>query len=531
MKFLRLPDSLLTPLFEDNDILAIDKPYGFNAHTNDSKVEHSEYIQDGLIEIFEKQLGIKLYIIHRLDQTTTGVMIFGKSPEAAKKYADMFFKREVKKTYLFITGHSSVNKKYLVEKEIIHKAKQLEASTQLNFLKKYEKYELWEAQPATGRNHQIRIHAQVVGIPILGDSKYEGVEFPFICLHNKRMTFPNGIVIDSTPPPYFEDLTLLSEPLLLLSYFEIDRRRRLFKMDSQKEECFRLGNQFISNSLLPQFTLDHLGEKLVLTCIGENWKAFELSQLKSLEISQKKTLVVRKAFSKIVMRFKNEKLEEVAEGQSWVANEGKIKYDLRVDAHFSSGMYLNQRLQRKWILDNSRKKTVLNLFAGNGHFAVNAALGDAAEVTIVESGKSALSWAKKNFEVNGIKLEPNNEKFKFLCRDSLGFLRQSLGKSTKFDLIICEAPRFVRSERGTFKIEKDLNELLRNSLECLNSSGEILFSTAFEGFVINDLHQSILKNLKSLRIPNFEIFSILPSLDFELPDERAHLKSFLIRKN
>ena len=103
MNFLRLQDKLLSVLFENDDIIAIDKPYGFNAHTNDSKIEHSEFIQDGLIEIYEKQMGIKLHIIHRLDQTTTGVMIFGKSADSAKKYAEYFFNRLVKKTYLFIT--------------------------------------------------------------------------------------------------------------------------------------------------------------------------------------------------------------------------------------------------------------------------------------------------------------------------------------------------------------------------------------------------------------------------------------------
>lgn len=72
MKFLRLQDHLLSVLFEDDDIVAINKPYGFNAHTNDSKIEHSEYIQDGLIEIYEKNFGKKLHIIHRLDQNNNG---------------------------------------------------------------------------------------------------------------------------------------------------------------------------------------------------------------------------------------------------------------------------------------------------------------------------------------------------------------------------------------------------------------------------------------------------------------------------
>jgi len=147
MKFIRLPDYLLSTLFEDDDIIAIDKPYGFNAHTNDSKLEHSDAIEDGLIEIYEKQRRSKLHIIHRLDQTTTGVMIFGKSAESAKKYAEYFFNRQVKKTYLFITQNKSQKKSALINQPIIHKAKELQAETGFQFIKKSENYELWQAFP------------------------------------------------------------------------------------------------------------------------------------------------------------------------------------------------------------------------------------------------------------------------------------------------------------------------------------------------------------------------------------------------
>ncbi|RYZ82895.1 MAG: hypothetical protein EOP06_20935, partial [Proteobacteria bacterium] len=87
MNFLRLPDPLLSILFENEEIIAVDKPYGISAHTNESKAEHGQFVQDALIEIYEKQLEIPLHIVHRLDQTTTGVMIFAKSSEAAKVYA------------------------------------------------------------------------------------------------------------------------------------------------------------------------------------------------------------------------------------------------------------------------------------------------------------------------------------------------------------------------------------------------------------------------------------------------------------
>ena len=258
MKFLRLPDILLSTLFEDDDIIAIYKPYGLNAHTNDSKLEHSDAVQDGLIEMYEKQRGSRLHIIHRLDQTTTGVMIFGKSAESAKKYAEYFFNRQVKKTYLFVTKNKSEKKSYLINQQIIHKAKELDAETDLKFIKKSDNFELWQANPHTGRNHQIRIHSQVAGISILGDEKYEGHAFPFLCLHNWRIEFPNGVVILSKPPVYFENLSLLDRAASAVKFFEADRRERLFSQ-AGRNQCFRLGHK---DSV---FTLDQFGETICVS--------------------------------------------------------------------------------------------------------------------------------------------------------------------------------------------------------------------------------------------------------------------------
>ncbi|MES2965880.1 MAG: pseudouridine synthase, partial [Bdellovibrionota bacterium] len=103
MKFIRLHDPLLKVLFENDEIVVIDKPYGISSHTNDSKAGNEAYVQHGLIELFESQLGRKLHIIHRLDRTTTGVIVFAKTHEAAAKFQGYFRERKTEKTYLFVT--------------------------------------------------------------------------------------------------------------------------------------------------------------------------------------------------------------------------------------------------------------------------------------------------------------------------------------------------------------------------------------------------------------------------------------------
>ncbi len=519
MKFLRLSDPLLSVLFENEDIIAFDKPYGFNTHTNDSKIEHSDFIQDGLIELLEKQLDQKLFIIHRLDQTTTGVIIFGKTVEAAKTYAEYFFDRLVKKTYLFITAKKSAEAKFVIDKLIIHKGKELAAKTDLKFLKKTKTYELWQANPKTGRNHQIRIHAEAAGISILGDDKYGGSRYPFLCLHNRQIEFPNGIVIQSKPPEYFEHLELLEDETLATTLFEVDRRYRLFPEALKTEQSFRLAQV----KKEPGYSLDQLGKTLILNWQEDGWKEQDLKSFTKLSRILKKPIVVRfpKAQLQIVPKIKTEFFDS-----TWISKEENLRFEVRCEQATSGGLFLNQRLQRNWVKNHSRNKKVLNLFSGNCSFGVASAKGMAEQVTSIDVSKSGLNWGRKNFELNDL----NVELHQFLNRDSLTFLRQCLKKDQKFDLVICEVPSFSRYEKVIFKIEKDIEELLTGCLRILNDGGYLLFSTAFDGFVIDDLRQLILKIQKSLKLQGMEVFSILPSLDFELPDERASLKSFLMRK-
>ncbi len=530
MNFLRLNDYLLGVLFENDEILAIDKPYGINSHTNESKVAHGEFTQDGLIEIFEKNLDRKLYIVHRLDQTTTGVIIFGKTPEAAKKYAEFFFQRQVKKTYWFVTASRSKKSAFLIEKVILHKGRDLDAKTQLNMMKRVGPFELWQARPFTGRNHQIRIHAEAAGIPILGDEKYHGGKYPFICLHNHKIEFPNGVVVTSRAPPYFENLDLLENLILAKALFESDRRQRLFSAPDLDEQCFRWVHS--KNSVKdPGLTVDQLGKKLILSCYEEKWSEADRKTFSSYAEFLKKSMVVRMMHNRGKDPLNKSQFlidSQNPEGNPelvWIAKENKIKYEMRSDSGQSFGLFLDQRLQRNWVLNHSKDRTVLNLFSYTCGFSVAAALGGARQVTSIDTSKNVLNWGRRNFQVNDL-LEGEH---KFLCRDSLTFLDQCVNKGQKYDLIICDPPSFSRGDKGVFKIESSLEPLIENCLRSLSENGDLLFSTNFEGFFIDDIRRSILSLQKKLGISFLQINNILPALDFELAGTKSILKSFLIK--
>jgi 23S rRNA G2069 N7-methylase RlmK/C1962 C5-methylase RlmI len=191
------------------------------------------------------------------------------------------------------------------------------------------------------------------------------------------------------------------------------------------------------------------------------------------------------------------------------------------------GLSLNQRLHRNWVRNHSRNKSVLNLFASTCTYSVAAALGQASQVISVELNKKALSRGRKNFELNQL----STESAQFLCRDSLTYLKQSLQKNRTYDLILCEVPSFFRREKGVFRIENDLEELLRNCLESLSAKGMLLVSIQHEGLFIDDIRKIMAQVQKKLGLSQLEINCILPSLDFELPGQKTQLKSFLVASN
>lgn len=504
MKFERLQDPLIKVLFENDEIIAVDKPYGISSHTNDSKVGNEDYVQHGLIEFFESQLQRKLHIVHRLDRTTTGVIVIAKSLEAAAKFQAYFRERKTEKTYQFIT-RSKVEKSELSSKAPIHsKGAELEADTSFTRLTQSKAFALWEARPRTGRKHQIRIHAAALGIPLLGDEEYGGSPYPFICLHNMSIRFPGGLAVEARPPRYFNELELLDDEWLATQLFEIDRRTRLF------------GASAAPHRLAPE--IDLFGERIVASEGGASGLARVAKELGREVVVHRKDHWVRVTASR-----DESKLDE----GKWVVSESGVKFELRAESSASVGLYLDQRLQRNGIRDHSSGAEVLSLFAGNCTASAAAAVGGASRVTSVEMRKSALEWGRRNFEINSCL----GEKYKFLCRDSVTAVQQFASKGVQFDLVLCDVPTFFRREKGVFKVEADLESFLVDAFRCLKPSGHLVLSSSSPALKIDDIRTIIESAGRSARAGRLEISSLLPSLDFALPGEIPQLKSFRVKRS
>lgn len=177
-------------LFEDEHLLIINKPSGLPSS----------------IKEIEARLKKTLFLAHRLDKQTSGVLILAKSQSALKKMESLFFNRQVHKKYLAIVHGEVKKKKDVIEKPISLKARYeggvlyktmpygKEAITHYEKLFANKTESFLQLQPITGRTHQLRVHLDSIGHPILGDPVYRSVTKstfhpPRLMLHARKIAF------------------------------------------------------------------------------------------------------------------------------------------------------------------------------------------------------------------------------------------------------------------------------------------------------------------------------------------------------
>jgi RluA family pseudouridine synthase len=195
----------------DEHILVINKPAGLPV-LPDGWDENAPY----LVKMLEDEYG-RVFIIHRLDKVTSGVMVFARTAEAHRTLNIRFENHEVEKVYhAIMEGQPKWNEKtakFPLRANVGKKHRTMvddkngkPSETRYKILKRYQDGALVEARPMTGRTHQVRVHAYALGHPLLGDVLYSGMETDIIqrpALHAYSLTI--------THPETKERLTFKAE--------------------------------------------------------------------------------------------------------------------------------------------------------------------------------------------------------------------------------------------------------------------------------------------------------------------------------
>ncbi len=536
-----------------SDFIFTQKPSGYNTHSPDIG-------KKGFVEVLSEIRQQELFVVHRLDKETSGAMLFATSKQGAAELAALFEKHLIQKKYFFLTD-KKINKDRFEYESLIEKEKgqfinisgrpnsAFNSKTHFKKLKNLGLYDLWQAEPITGKPHQIRLHAQANGIAVLGCKEHGGSPFYRLCLHADSLNFEyksQKFSFQAAAPVWISDLendpNIEQEELMILEAFQ--KRQWLLDFQSKPNECFRLSHQDIDS-----YRIDMFGEYLWFYWYKDNDPTEkDLQRFERVSKRFGKKYFVRKMLN----RGEDPNAQILwpsKESLRWIASENKVKFDCRNDTGLSPGLFLDQRENRRWVREHSKDKAVLNLFSYTGGFSVNAALGGAKEVVTVDVSSNFIQWSKKNFEINKLSVSTSEEIiprpkldfksmmseeaprpiYEFWVQDSLLFLKGTARRKRKFDLIICDPPSFGRSKNSTFSISKNYEELLVNCLYCLGKGGLLLFCTNYEKWTQADL----VKNIQKLKSQFY--FTVLSSpgfcLDFELPDEDPLMKSVVIRKN
>lgn len=167
--------------------------------------------------------------------------------------------------------------------------------------------------------------------------------------------------------------------------------------------------------------------------------------------------------------------------------ENGIPMLVNIEDGQKTGMFLDQRENRKALQAYVKDKTVLNCFCYTGGFSLYAALAGAKKVTSVDSSGPALETAQRNFELNG--LDP--KKHEFLDKDVFDLLDEYRNKRTEFDVIILDPPAFVKNQKSLKKGLQGYTFINERALQLLPKGG-ILVSSSCSAHVTDELFQKML---------------------------------------
>lgn len=211
------------------------------------------------------------------------------------------------------------------------------------------------------------------------------------------------------------------------------------------------------------------------------------------EIATVLEIPAEQVFLKIRRKQKNtDQYEKQGDSRRFhVVEEGGCKFWVNFEDYLDTGLFLDHRPVRLLIQQQAKDKRFLNLFAYTGSATVHAVIGGAVSSVTVDMSNTYLDWAKRNFDLNGIRGD-----HKLVRANCLQWLNEQANTKHKpqFDLIFLDPPTFSNSKKmdEVFDIQKDHVQLIHDAAALLTPGGTLYFSTNFRRFKMD---QDALKNL------------------------------------
>ena len=227
---LKAQDIPLEVLYEDNDILVVNKPKGMVVHPANGNPDGT--LVNAVMALCKDSLSgiggeMRPGIVHRLDKDTSGAIIIAKNDKSHMKLSDMLKNHEIEKTYVALvrgivkeneaTINMQISRSQNDRKKMAVNRDGKNAVTHIKVIERFYSHNvtLLEIKIETGRTHQIRVHLSKIGYPIVGDEVYSNGKNEWgvhgQCLHARSLKFKHPITdeemyVEAEIPEYFQQI-------------------------------------------------------------------------------------------------------------------------------------------------------------------------------------------------------------------------------------------------------------------------------------------------------------------------------------
>jgi 23S rRNA (cytosine1962-C5)-methyltransferase len=513
-------------LFQDDMLVVVNKPAGVPCQAPDTTQP------EDLVSLIKRRIArasgcaeetLYLGTHQRLDQETSGVIVYSLDKAANASLAEQFQGRSVQKLYLAAVSGKPPRPGTLLEAQLVpaadgrmRVARASEpgaklARTRVLDVEQRGQRSLLTLAIETGRTHQIRVQLAAAGCPIVGDALYGGAPGLRLMLHALRISLQHPTraepLVLEAPVPYELRAWLegkdspqhvLTDPRLLQRCIALAAGRRLSLLRAYERgetTAFRLLHGDADG--LPDIYIDVYDRWLVVRVDSE--QADDRSAAERALLHALQGAGFAGAYLKRHPRQANQLVDpkgaqfapstpvfgEAAPNLLLVHERG-IPYEVQLGEGLRTGLFLDQRDNRALVQELARDKRVLNLFGYTGSFSVAALAAGARLAVTVDVSRAALAWADRNAARIGAA-----DRHRSLPQDAFLALRSLEVKEDPFDLAVLDPPSYSTSKQGRFRVVKDYPALCVATLRVLAPGATLIACVNHHGLSRADLRRFI----------------------------------------